>query len=563
MDPVGITTRIVGGYVVPLIALTNMSIADPENREIYKSIPEYEKDDNLVFVLSGQKISIPIPQEISSLIRPIQSWIETMQGANDHSIEELTANNLAGFFPYELQGFVNVDSDRILVEDDFEGVLQNHLLPGFSMLSSQMMGPLVKSGVMWATGYDPYTRKRIDTAYTTTDPETGESVVIDYKAGELAKALGNIFKGNFNISADMAQAVFNNLLGTGNMNIIDGLSDIAASIPTDEGIGSGLTKAAQRLGKAATGPLYIPTYSEQSNQAWKRAVSQLYLEKDAILNDPEYKADIAALSKAETTEEAKNKALSRIKTKKEEFQEKVLRAAQNLVKNYDGGTIDRYKFASVISLMAFSNGYSNDPTEPLSKQQSKESYKLAKAKAIETMAQMGFNSPSDKSIFGYYSKDPNTGEIAFQFYSPLAILDFEESQKQQSNVALANIQAAVNDAGLWQAHDYIKKQRDAIYSKGKLSNQDYADIDAIYINWNAQVAKTLAPYVNRMTPEAAINNKAVRDYLYSLIEVPGDWEVNSKGRRVTLGDRGNKKAAYYESWIKSMFGINDPYKGQY
>lgn len=563
MDPVGITTRIVGGYVVPLIALTNMSIADPENREIYKSIPEYEKDDNLVFVLSGQKISIPIPQEISSLIRPIQSWIETMQGANDHSLEELTANNLAGFFPYELQGFVNVDSDRILVEDDFEGVLQNHLLPGFSKLSSQMMGPLVKSGVMWATGYDPYTGKKIDTAYTITDPETGESVIIDYKAGGLAKLLGNIFQGNFKMSADMAQAVFNNLLGTGNMNIIDGLTDIALSVPSEEGIGSGLTKAAQRFGEAATKPLYIPTYGEQSNQAWKRAVSQLYLEKDAILNDPEYKADIAALSKGGLTEDAQNKILGRIKTKKEEFQERVLQATQNLVKNYDGGTIDRYKFASVISLMTFSNGYSNDPTDPLSKQQSKESYQLARAKAVETMAQMGFTSPSDNSIFGYYSKDNKTGEIAVQLYSPLAILDFESSTKLQSDVALANIQAAVNEANLWDAHDSIKTQVEKIYSKGKLSNKDYADIDAIYINWNAQVAKTLAPYVNKMTPEAAINNTDVRNYLYSLIEVPGDWEVNNKGRYVSLGSRGNKKKAYYDSWLKSMFGINDPYKGQY
>lgn len=563
MDPAGVTTRIVGGYLVPLIALTNMSIADPENREIYKSIPEYEKDDNLVFVLSGQKISIPIPQEISSLLRPIQSWIETMQGANDHSIEELTANNLAGFFPYELQGFVNVDSDRILVNDDFEGVIQNHLLPGFSMLSSQMMGPLVKSTVMWATGYDPYTRKKVDTAYTTTDPETGESVIIDYKAGGLATLLGNIFKGNLNLSADMAQAIFNNLLGTNNMNIIDGLTDIALSVPTEEGVGSGLTKAAQRLGEAATGPLYIPTYGERSNQAWKRAVSQLYLEKEAILNDPEYKADIEALSKGGLTEDAQNKILGRIKTKKEEFQEKVLRASQNLVKNYDGGTLDRYKFASVISLMTFSNGYSQDPTDPLSKQQSKESYQLARAKAVETMAQMGFTSPSDHSIFGYYSKNQETGEIAVQLYSPLAILDFESSTRLQSDIALANIQAAVNEAGLWDAHESIKEQTEAIYNKKNKTKQDYANIEAIQINWNAQVAKTLAPYVNKMTPEAAINNSDVRNYLYSLIEVPSSWETNNKGRYVSLGSKGNKKKAYYDSWIKSMFSINDPYKGQY
>lgn len=564
MDPVGLTTRIVGGYLVPMIALTNLSVADPENREVYKQIKEYEKDDNLVFVINGQKMSIPIPQEISKLLRPIQSWIETMQGANDHSIEELMANNLAGFFPYELQGFVNIDSDRILVEDDFMGFLQNHLLPGFSMMSSQMMGPLVKSSVMWATGYDPYTRKRINTAYTITDPLTGESVVVDYKSGELAKLLGNIFQGNLNVSAEMAQAVFNNLLGVGNMNIIDGLTDIALSVPTEKGIGEGLTKAVKRVADSTAKTLTIPTYGEQSNQAWKRAVNQLYKEKAAIINDPEYQADIKAVSSSDTTEEAKNKALGRIKTKKEEFQERVLKASQNLIKNYDGGTIDRYKFASIISLMAFSNGYSPDPTDPLSIQQSKESYKLAKAKAIETMAQMGFNSPSDHSIFGYYEKNDKTGEIAVQFYSPLAILDFEESTKLQSDVALVNIQNAVNEEKLWDAHKSITTQIEKLHDgKKKLSNSDKAKKEAIQINWNAQVAKTVAPYVSKMTPEAAINNNEVRNYLYSLIEVPDSWEVNNKGYGVSLGDRGNKKKAYYDSWIKSLFSVNDKYKGQY
>ena len=563
MDPVGITTRIVGGYVVPLIALTNMSIADPENREVYKSIPEYEKDDNLVFVLSGQKISIPIPQEISSLIRPIQSWIETMQGANDHSLEELMANNLAGFFPYELQGFVNIDSDRILIEDDFEGVLQRHLLPGFSMLSSQMMGPLVKSGVMLATGYDPYTRKRIDTSYATTDPITGEAVVVDYKSGELAKALGSLFgTWGIGVSAPMAQAVFNNLLGSGNMTIIDGLSEIAASIPTEKGIASGLESAIQELGEKTLSPLVIRDYGEQSNLAWRRAVSQLYNEKESLMADRQYQADLKALSQGGLTEEAENKILGRIKTMREEFQEKVLRASQNLISEY-GGTLDRNKFASVISLMTFTNGYSQDPTEPLAQQQNAEQYKLAKAKAIETMASMGFTSPNDNSIFGYYNVDKNTGEISVQFYSPLAILDFESSSKLQSDVALANIKALVNNANLWDAHNSIKNQVNKIYSKGKLSKQDYANIDAIYINWNAQVAKTLAPYVSKMLPEAAINNTDVRNYLYSLIEVPNDWEVNSRGKYVSLGDRGNKKKAYYDSWIKSLFGVNDPYKGQY
>ena len=81
-------------------------------------------------------------------------------------------------------------------------------------------------------------------------------------------------------------------------------------------------------------------------------------------------------------------------------------------------------------------------------------------------------------------------------------------------------------ANLWDAHESVKKQIDNIYnSKKKLTNNDYANIEAIQINWNAsRVAKTLAPYLAQMTPEAALNNTEVLNYLYPLIEVPGSWE---------------------------------------
>lgn len=564
LDPVGVTTRIVGGYVVPLIALTGLSLGTEENRTVYKQIPEYEKNDNFVFVINGQKFSIPIPQEVSNLVRPIQSWIETMQGANDHSIEELMANNLAGFFPYDFQGFVNIDSDRILANNEQGDIWNNHLAPGFSVLASQMMAPLVKSGVMLATQHDPYTGKKINTAYSLTDPITGEAIVVDYKSGELAKLLGSIFKGNFGVSAQMAQAILNNILGSNNTMVIDGLSELAASVPTEEGIGAGATRLAERFTESVARPFSISNYGEQSNLAWNRAVSTLLDKKTALLSDPEYVADLRMLSEGRGTEEANNKALSRIKTKREEFWQEVLTASKNLVKEYDGGTLDRNKFAAVISLMTLNDGNNQDPTNPLSKLYSKEDYNLARAQAIETMAAMGFDSPNDYSIFGYYGVNKNTGEIAIEYNSPLAILNYEYSSRLQPDIAYANIKASVDSAGLWDAHSAMKKQVEKIYnSKSKLSNSDHEAIDAIYINWNDQVAKTIAPYVARMTPEAAINNTDVLNYLYPLIEVPNSWETNNKGRYVSLGDRGNKKRAYYESWIKSMFDVNDKYKGQY
>jgi hypothetical protein len=60
LDPVGITGRIMGGLILPTIFLTGASLGDPENREVYKNIPEYQKNGNLFFVINKQIVSLPI-----------------------------------------------------------------------------------------------------------------------------------------------------------------------------------------------------------------------------------------------------------------------------------------------------------------------------------------------------------------------------------------------------------------------------------------------------------------------------------------------------------------------
>lgn len=559
-DPVGVTTRIVGGYVVPMYALLNLSFSNEEDKRIYKQIPEYQKDDNLVFVNNGQIYSIPIPQEISSFIRPLQTMIEKMNDANDKSGQQLLLNDLVGFSPLNLEGFINIDADRMLSEN----LVEDHLIPGVSKLSSQLMPPLVKSGFMLVTGTDPYTGKRIDTSYVTVDPETGESVVMDYTSGELAKGIAKLFGGA--VSAPMAQAIMQNLIGTNNVNIINGLAGMAAGVVEAgnlSGLGKGLEGLASGVASSVTGPLTVGRYNEQINGAWNRAVTQLYREKEELLADEEYQADLQALSRnRDMSEDARNKILSRVRTKRQEYQERVLQLSQNLVSEY-GGVLDKNKFAAVISLMVFNDGEAQNPQNAYASYLSNQEYQLARASAIETMAQMGFSSPNDGSIFGYY-KQGKDGSISIEYNSPLTVLNYDYSSGQQDNIALANVRSLVSEADLYNKHEAVNKQIQAIYnSKSKLKNSDYDAIDAIRINWNAELAKTIAPIVSQMTPEAAINNKAVRDYLYTYVEVPNAWEVNNKGRYVSLGDRGNKKRAYYESWIKSLFGINDPYKGQY
>ena len=557
LDPVGVTTRIVGGYVVPVIALTVMSLGDEENARIYKQIPEYEKSEHLTFVVEGQIYSIPVPQEISIFTNAAQHMVEAINGANDNSFSELMANDLLGAFPIDLSGFVNIDADKILGDN----LVSNHLIPGFVKASSQMMAPLVKSGFMLATGIDPYTMKPINTGYKNVDPETGELTVMDSSTGELAKTIASV-TGDF-ISPQMAQKVLTNLFGNGSMMIIDSLGDIANAVSDeDTPFIEGISDAFQRIAENGLSKLYVDRKGEESNLAWNRAVAQLYREKEALLHDKDYQTDLQSLSNKELSDKARKEVESRLSTRKQEYLQKVLDAANNLVNEY-GGTLDRYKFASVLSLMNLElDSINENPYNAYATYLSKQEYNVNKAIAVETMAKMGFKGPTDDSIFGYYTEDSD-GNVGIKYNSPLAILNYSTSETMQDKIAFASIRDILIEEKLYDRHEAISKQLKAIYDKKKLTNSDYNQIDAIKINWNAEVFAAIAPYVSQMTPEAAINNKQVRDLLYPYIEVPGSWEKNNKNRSVSLGDRGNKKAAYYESWLKSMFKVNDPYKGQY
>ena len=554
-DPVGVSTRIIGGYVVPVIALTNMTLANEEDRRIYKQIPEYEKAENLVFVINGQIISIPIPQEISNFVVPVQHFIETLQGVNNHDFNDLLLNDLLGAFPVELDGFMNIDADQLLEQNIFE----RNLIPGVAKVSSTLMTPLEKAGFIIATGYDPYTMKKVSRDNVMLDYETGEMVPMNTQAGALAKAMGSLMDGF--MSATMAEKVLRNLIGQGNVLIFDSVVNLASSIvdPNKNIIEHGFGEIGKSYLENALNRVQVNRYGEEVNLAWNRAVKQLWDEKRELLADKKYQDDIAALQGTNLSESARNEVLSRVRTRQQEFMDKVCKVANNLVEKYDG-TFDRNKFAAVISLMNLeSKEGSQLPSQSYSKYLTSQQKQINRAAAIETMARMGFRGPNDNSVFGYYAEDLNTGDIVVQYNSPINILNYQETTKWQDEIAFADIRNIINEENLYEAHDALRNQINAIYNNKKITNQDRANIEKLQIEWNYKVAQTIAPVLAKMTPYAAINNKKVKDLLYTYIEVPGSFEVNNKGRYVTLGDNGSKKAAYYDSWMSKLFGYKNKY----
>lgn len=549
LDPVGISGRITGGLILPVMYLTGASLGSEENRRVYQNIPEYQKQDSLVFVVNGEVITAPIPQELGNIVAPFRQFVEYLHDANKNDFWELMMNDVLGFFPYDLQGFSTIDMDRMTEDPTFF----DRVSRGVSRVFSQMAPVPVKSIYMYATGVDPYSGKNLrDREYMYRDPETGSLEVMDYNQNTFAKWVATWFP---NMSADLAEKIVSGVIGTTGSNL---LSDVASLVK--DGPEAALSTAMQNIGSQISKPFTTAQY-DLTNAVWNRAVKELTAEKEAILDSREMKTLLQSLQQEKDPEE-RRKIYAQITNLTSEFQQKVGDTVKRLATEYDG-TYDRKKFAATIQLLNFNT----DPTFQTSIQATSDaatkSFWDGNDQAIRTMADLGIKGTNDFSIFGYLDVNKK-GESVVKYTSPVAIMDMQNQWQNQDEINLANIKVLISNGDLWDAHESVKKQIDNIYnSKKKLTNNDYANIEAIQINWNAQVAKTLAPYLAQMTPEAALNNTEVLNYLYPLIEVPGSWEKNNKGKSVSLGSRGNKKKAYYDSWIKSMFSVNDAYKGQY
>lgn len=547
LDPVGVTSRMVGGLIIPTMALTALSLGEERNREVYQNLKDYEKSGALTFVINGQVAQIPVPEELSAFLDPFRHFVESLYGANKNSFWELAANDIVGFSPIDFSGFTNLDYSQMFGDPTW----LDRLGGGISRLASQLMPPVAKSAVIAMTGRDPYTGRPVDQGRVTIDPETGESLVMDSYQGAFANQFAKFFKGfGWDVSPGMAQKLTEGTVGHAGREVLDWLTGLFQYIPGGEEGDWGAATLTQ-LGEDVTAHTFPKVY-DTSDTDWRRGVSQMYDEKEAMLESREYK-DLVTKIRNATSDEERQKYRGQLQNIQNKFYDKVKGMVNNLLNRYDT-SFDQKRMASVISLMNLDSNTGNSGASPYSDYINQQEFYTGKAAAISTMARLGFDSTSDYSVFGYYN--PKTGEVVYN--TPTAILDFANAVDYQAENALASIRSLVSDAGLWDKHTSVKTQMDKLYSA-----KDYKNYEAAQINWNAEVAKAIAPYLAQMTPEAALNNTQVLNYLYPLIEVPYSWEKNDKGQSVSLGSRGNKKKAYYDSWIKSMFNVNDKYKGQY
>lgn len=550
MDPVGVVGRLVGGLIIPSIALTTYSLLDEKNKEVYKNIPEYQKEDALVFVVEGQIVSIPIPQELGSFVAPFRQMVEGMNGASTNTFAELAWHDILGFSPVDLTGFANLDFAKL--ETSSPGFL-NRIGDGIARLWAQLAPPALKSGLEVVTGVDPYTGKEIDKSYLDYD-EDGNPIVKDYQSGELSKALNNMFRSwGLSSSAPVVQNILSNIFGVGSIDIADFLVSLATQVPN----GGWAFPATERqlamgegynplyvIGERLTDPITMDAYNE-AQSAWKTEVTKLYERKDQILNSKEWEEYIKAKKSTTDPEKLKNINASG-KDIVRPYYETVKNVINNLQKNY-GEEFTAAKFATVLSLMTMDKQTLD--LGSYGEYLDKEAYKTARSQAIQTMISMGFPSSSSTDILGKFvtSKD---GDIFVRTYSPLAILQLDDvsgasvySQSNRQHYAV--IRNLLTDGNAYSLREDYYNDVDKAYDA-----KDYDKVEELMNEYNEKIIRLIYPYIKEYTPESVLKGD-VMDYLEDYIMVPSSFM--GKGKYYSSKTGLNKQQGYAKNYIKAIF----------
>lgn len=539
IDPIGITSRIGGGLVVPMVGLMTMSLSSEENRQVYKNIKEYQKENSIAFVVDGQAFFVPIPQELSAIINPIRQIVEGCYSVNTNSFWQLAASDLLALAPIDLSGFMRLDATNMFDEDED---WTEYLWSGTTKLASQILPKWASSAIAWTTNRDLYTGFKIDSSRTVFDSETGEELVMGYTAGKFAELLHTIFPG---VSARMAQNILENTLGKGSTGIADFLTGLIGCTFGDEAFKDFTEEAGSGFAGLVTSPL-TGDIRDEADAAWSSAFSQLYDKKESLMAGDLYQSYLQNRAKAKTPEQ-----IAALDTQRQnsidEFYNEVKKVVTNLQDNY-GRQLTQAQFAAVISVMNMQN--TTGVGGPRLELNNEENRKLGKDTAIATMERMGFPSAGADSIFGRVVENSYTGEFYVEYNTPLAILNYQRTLSRIGDNLGAVAEKAVSGI------DDIFNKRAKMYDErgAAFKAKDYDKADEIVMNYNSEVVEALKPMMSIYDPAEVIDSDAVIDYLNDWIIVPSDWETDNRNRWISAS-KLNKQDGFIKSYLKYVFGV--------
>ena len=547
IDPVGVSGRFFSGLVIPTMALTAQSLANDNNREVYKNIPEYMKQDNICFVVDGEVFKIPIPQELSAFVAPFRQVVEKANDGSDEAWRELLMSDILSISPVDLSGFADLD-DPLGKDEDFWSRLSNEA----EELISQLSPVAVKTAYMAVTGRDPFTHSSIDKENTFVDAD-GNLQIMDNEDNALAKWFSSVCKGfakmtgnqAFSLSPSAAEALLSNFFGQASVDLFGSLGNLFSG---------DMVGALSVYGKQVTKPFTAGSY-DQADLAWKELVKERQAEKQELLNN---NSDLSKLYQnlMYATDPEKIKTLrAQIRQITQDYQDKVFNDVQKFNSIY-GSNYDYKKFASTINLLNFTTRSGNNLSDG-ALEDAKELANDNRYSALMTMSEMGFNSTNDMSIFGYLKTNAD-GSTEWIATLPTAIAyssmnsfytGVDETSAKLTNYFNRTVYS--NGKSFKDAYDEMWAKANAYANAGQLDARD-----KVLKDWDVQVMMGIYPILaeNDLLDQygnSILDNRDIITLLDKYIRVPSDFM--GKGKYISSSSGLDKNRGYAKAYIQKIY----------
>lgn len=548
LDPVGVTSRIFTGFIVPILFFTGEIMSNDELRKKYKDLAENEKNNHIVIAVAGELVAIPVGEELGQYVNIARHVVEKMYDANRFSFYNLMLNDIVNLLPAgDLTGFTDPEMWEPLSGQapSFLEVVEN----GTGKMLASTAPPLIQTIFMANTGRDLYTGKKINTGYVTID-EDGNSTIMSYSTSQFAKALANIVGGDPRVIEKVTSGAGGTVL-LGVLDTITSAVQFFASGGQEGSLTTGVEKALSDLSK----PFALVGY-DSLEKRFSSELSKLWDEKEKIISSEEYAAYNKEIS-MDKNAESRRKKIAKRNDLFNEFQKKVAK----LVAGYRdaGGTLDKWKLSKVTSLLTFEDAVRADRTFMHLNTEYSDAYK----QAMQTLYDMGITNPDGISSLGYIYTD-NEGNPQLAMWNPVQMQIIQRAMSEQGDIHAAHIEAIINDGTQNSLYKQHKEENaaeqpywDKYYANGKLSDAEWDKIDELRKEFNNKVVIALTNYMNSYGAANVLSNDAVIQYLKGIIEVPSSYET-VKGRYISSGGgKLDKASGFIESYLKKIFGVKN------
>lgn len=522
-DPLGYAAKMMMYVVAPALTILNNNLKD-ENRNAYNNIPDYVKESNIIMMVNGKPVFLPLPQELQGFFGTIEG---IASGRYKHANDYL-GGLLKSATPFTTIDFSPVMDMRFDQNDPFSEILRTA-----GRISSSVVPDAGKIGYELATG---------KSLYFGNDTYQGIGKVFEKKLGingetedgkRWSRRLYSAGKGVFGTH-------FDNLL-----NFFSGVVDPKSS-PEDRGgysIGQQFKRTfARDIGAdGQKGAKY-----DYVNSMYRDVISDLEKRKEKVLEQLELKDKEIREAKKNGLGES---AINELMKEREEISNKFGAEAEEKLRNYmtqfAGNKYfvwDKKKEKQFINLMLPKNQALLDSDDDLDEAE-KQAYFSARDKAVKRY--LGMNLPVKPSADFLF--DNAKSELKGSFFKMIdQVKDLKKQKVDGSNQTLKQ-----------KYQEYQNKIQEIRNRKSKLGKDDYAEIDKLKKEY---MENYFAPMVlgltQEYTPYLVLNNKEVIRELGDITMVPNDWQKDNKGKQAYGNRRLDETAGYAQSYIQNLTGTD-------